>query len=86
MLNSGPYLRLHSEFEAEKAAFDAKSRCTPPLHKMDLKLLFASRRFQQMLLFWRSALLCVLNQLLLATPACILITSNRPGTQHYSKQ
>jgi hypothetical protein len=54
MLDSGPYLRLHSEFEAEKDAFDAKSGYTPSLHKMDLKLLFANRRFQQMLLFWRS--------------------------------
>jgi hypothetical protein len=54
MLDSGPYLRLHSEFEAEKDAFDAKSRDTRrSLHKMDLKL-FANRRLQQMLLFWRS--------------------------------
>jgi hypothetical protein len=55
MLDSGPYLRLHSEFEAEKDAFDAKSWDTRRHCTRCLKLLFANRRLQQMLLFWRSA-------------------------------
>jgi hypothetical protein len=52
MLISGPYLRLHSEFEAEKSCIRRETDAQT-LHKMD-KLLFANRRFQQMLLFWRS--------------------------------
>jgi hypothetical protein len=72
MLDSGPYVftkmmwilghisRLHNG--TGKDAFDAKSRDLRRHCKMDLKLLFANRRLQQMLLSGGPALLTVLDR------------------------
>jgi hypothetical protein len=51
MLISGPYLRLHSEFEAEKSCIRREIEMHADIAQDGPETALLCRRFQQMLLF-----------------------------------
>jgi hypothetical protein len=81
MLISGPYLRLHSEFEAEKSCIRRETDARDIAQDGPETALCKSPFSADAAVLEVAALLCVLNAALLATPACMLITSGQTAPE-----